>query len=189
MNSPFAPLTDVIIESERLLLLPTSEDYAREVFAAFTPAIAKYMYPMPAFAIEETLAFLRSARQAILDGHDLQVVILLEEDRDFLGHAGLHHIDTRTPELGIWLKLSAYGEGYGREVVAALCEWALEELDFDYLKYPVDRRNIASRRIPESLGGKVEAEYEQTSEAGDVLDLLEYRLYPTELRTRLDAEA
>ena len=186
MNNPFSPLVDVVIESERLRLLPTSEDFTREVFHNFTAAISEYMFPAPPSAIEETLQFLRGVRQAILDGTELQVVILSLEDEAFLGHGGLHHINTRTPELGIWLKLDAHGEGFGREAVTALCGWALENLEFDYLRYPVDRRNIPSRRIPESLGGRIEAEYQQVSESDRVLDVVEYRIYPDALRAALE---
>ena len=186
MNAPFASLAHVVIESERVRLLPTSEGYAREVFANFTPAITELMYPAAPNAIEETLAFLRGARSRIQDGADLQVVVLLSEDDEFLGHGGLHHLDSRTPELGIWIKKTAHGEGYGREAITALCRWALDNLDFDYLKYPVDRGNIPSRRIPESLGGRVESEYELVNESGRVLDLLEYRIYPEDLRSVLE---
>jgi RimJ/RimL family protein N-acetyltransferase len=181
MTAPFS-LACVEIESERLRLLPTSEGYAREVFQNFTSAITTFMYPAAPNAIEETLAFLRGARAGLLASTDLQVVVLLSEDDEFLGHAGIHHLDTRTPELGIWIKLSAHGEGYGREAITALCEWALANLEFDYLKYPVDRRNLPSRKIPESLGGRIEAEYEVTNESGDNLDLVEYRIYPAALR-------
>jgi RimJ/RimL family protein N-acetyltransferase len=183
----FSSLVNVEIETERLRLLPASEDYAREVFANFTPAVTKFMYPAPAHAIEETLAFLRGAHAKILAGVELQVVILSLEDDEFLGPAGLHHMDTRTPEIGIWLKLDAQGEGFGREAVRGLCEWALENIEFDYLKYPVDRRNLPSRRIPGALGGRSEAEYEEVNEAGDTLDLVGYRLYPEALRAALAA--
>jgi RimJ/RimL family protein N-acetyltransferase len=186
MEAPISPLVYVEIESDRLRLLPTSEEYAREVFHNFTPAITEFMFPAPPNAIEETLAFLRGAHESILAGTDLQVVILLKEDEEFLGHGGIHHVDTRTPELGIWIKLSAHGDGYGREAVTALAEWALENLEFDYLIYPVDRRNLPSRKIPESLGGRIEAEYEVTNESGDVLDIVEYRIYPDDLRAILE---
>jgi RimJ/RimL family protein N-acetyltransferase len=185
MDAAFSSLVYVEIETERLRLVPTSEDYAREVFTQFTPAVTKLMYPAPAHAIEETLAFLRGARAKILAGVELQLVILSLEDEEFLGHAGIHHIDTRTPEVGIWLKLDAQGEGFGREAVRGLCAWALENLEFDYLKYAVDRRNLPSRRIPEALGGQIEAEYEEINEAGETLDLVEYRLYPEALSAAL----
>jgi ribosomal-protein-alanine N-acetyltransferase len=67
--------------------------------------------------------------------------------------------------------------------VSALARWAFENLDVRYLIYPVDRRNTASRRIPESLGGIIEAEYEKTNESGRVLDEVEYRIYPPEAQS------
>jgi RimJ/RimL family protein N-acetyltransferase len=177
-------LADVVIESERLRLLPTSEEYASDVFAEFTPAITTYVYTAPSTVIEDTLDFLRKARAEIVAGTELQVVILDKETGEFLGHGGIHHAGSRTPELGIWIKQSAQGHHYGREAVAALCRWAFDNLDFDYVKYPVDRRNIPSRLIPESLGGRVEDEYELTGAVGNFLDIVEYRIYRKELAER-----
>ena len=44
--------------------------------------------------------------------------------------------------------------------------------------YPVDKKNISSRKIPESLGGIIETEYKTTNMAGKILDEVEYRIYP-----------
>jgi hypothetical protein len=63
--------------------------------------------------------------------------------------------------------------------------WAMVNLDFDYLIYPVDRRNLPSRKIPESLGGSIKAEYEKTNASGAVLDILEYRITPAAIRARM----
>jgi RimJ/RimL family protein N-acetyltransferase len=178
-------LEDVVIESERLRILPTSEAFASDVFAEFTPAITTYVYTAPSSIMEDTLQFLRRARAEIVAGTELQVAIFDKETDEFLGHGGIHHTDSRTPELGIWIKQSAHGHHYGREAVTALSRWALENLDFDYLKYPVDRRNIPSRRIPESLGGRIEDEYVLTGATGNHLDLVEYRIYHDDLAARL----
>jgi RimJ/RimL family protein N-acetyltransferase len=179
-----ASLTAVEIDSERLHLRPTGEVYAQVIFEEFTSAITTFMFPAPASSIDETLAFLRGARAGIEAGIELEVVVLRKPEDEFIGHGGLHHVDSATPELGIWIKESAHGQGYGREAVTALCDWALENLDFDYLTYPVDRRNVPSRRIPEALGGVIEAEYQKTNASGNLLDLLEYRIYPEHMRRR-----
>ena len=39
----------------------------------------------------------------------------------------------------------------GKEAITALKHWADANLRYEYLAHPVDRRNGASRRIPESL--------------------------------------
>jgi len=175
-------LREVVIESRRLKLLPASETYARQIFEEFTSEITTYMFPKPADTIEDTLAFLKQAAMELETGESLSVVIVTNATGEFIGCGGLHHLQSRTPELGIWTKLSSHGNGYGREAVMALAHWALEHLNFDYLIYPVDRRNLPSRKIPESLGGTIEAEYPKTNASGAVLDILEYRITPDSLR-------
>jgi len=66
----------------------------------------------------------------------------------------------------------------GSEAIEALCGWAAEEIDCEYLKYPVDRANVPSRRIPESQGGEIEDEYDLISPDGRTLNIVEYRIYP-----------
>jgi RimJ/RimL family protein N-acetyltransferase len=167
----------VVIESSRLRLVAASEAYAPVIFQEFTAEITRFMFPKPADDISETLGFIRGARERIRSGQELDMAILLRETGEFIGHGGLHHIDGETPELGIWIKRGAHGHAYGREAVTALAGWAFENLNVRYLTYPVDRRNAASRTIPEALGGRVEAEYEHRALTGNVLDIVEYRIY------------
>jgi RimJ/RimL family protein N-acetyltransferase len=58
-----------------------------------------------------------------------------------------------------------------------MAHWAFENLRVRYLIYPVDRENIPSRKIPESLGGRIEAEYRFMNQSGRELDLLVYHVY------------
>ncbi len=99
-------------------------------------------------------------------------------DGSFLGCAGLHHPNTKTPELGIWLKKSAHGQGFGKEAMTALKKWADANVTYDYILYPVDEKNTASRRIAESLGGKIAREYDEINMSGAKHHLVEYRIYP-----------
>jgi RimJ/RimL family protein N-acetyltransferase len=101
----------------------------------------------------------------------------MKETGEYLGGGGVHAIQPETAELGIWIKKSAHGNAYGREAVTALARWAFESLSVRYLIYPVDRRNLASRKIPESLGARIEAEYPKVNASGNVLDIVEYRVY------------
>jgi ribosomal-protein-alanine N-acetyltransferase len=175
-------LRSVVIESERLRLVPTSDVYAQQIFEEFTSEITTFMFPKPADTIEETLTFLKQAQKELNNGAALQVAILIKASGEFLGCGALHNLTSRRPELGIWTKVASHGTGYGREAVTALAHWALANLDFDYLIYPVDRRNVASRRIPESLGGTIEREYPKTNASGAVLDIVEYQIKPADLR-------
>lgn len=179
---------NISIQTDRLSLVPISRDHAQDIFREFTKEITTFMYPKPADKIEDTYQFIDDAIKKNDGDEQLQMVIFNKETKEFLGCAGLHSINTRTPELGIWVKKSAHGFGYGREAMSGLEKWAQENLDFDYIKYPVDKRNIPSRKIPESLGGVVALEFKQKNMSGDELDEVEYRI-PRKNKDIMQAEA
>jgi len=171
-------LTEIVIETDRLKLVPTSLKYSSEIFKEFTQEITIYMFPKPPKEIKETEDFINSSIQKMANGEELQVVILNKKTGEFLGHGGVTKLKTDTPELGIWIKQSAHGNKFGWEAVKALKEWAESNLQYKYIIYPVDKRNIASRKIAESLGGIVEDEYQKKNMSGNILDEVEYRIYP-----------
>jgi RimJ/RimL family protein N-acetyltransferase len=171
-------LLKVIIETDRLRLIPTSLEYASEIFKEFTTEITTYMYPKSPKEIRETEDFINASVQKMQNSEEFQIAILNKNTGEFLGHAGVTKLKTNTPELGIWIKQSAHGNKYGREAVKALKEWAENNLQYKYIIYPVDKRNIASRKIAESLGGAIEDEYQKQNMSGNILDEVEYRIYP-----------
>jgi RimJ/RimL family protein N-acetyltransferase len=165
------------IESARLLLVPISMKYRNEIFSEFSDEITIFMYPAPAKDISETEEFIKDSLKGLSNGNNLQLVILSKDSQKFFGCAGLHHIDSKTPEMGIWLKKTAHGKGYGKEAMTAVKKWADENLDYDYILYPVADKNISSRKIPESLGGKIEREYDEQGMGGNKYHCLEYRIF------------
>ncbi|MBT3816716.1 MAG: GNAT family N-acetyltransferase [Candidatus Magasanikbacteria bacterium] len=171
--------TNLIIQTKNLLLQPITLDYAEEIFKEFTPEITTYMFPKSPDKIEETIEFIKTAIKKNETGIDFQVVILDKTTKEYLGNAGIHNINTKTPEFGIWIKKSAHGNAYGKEAMIAFKEWIDDNLDYDYILYPVDKANYASKRIPELLGGEIFREYDQKSMNNKDLHLLEYRIYPT----------
>lgn len=175
-------LLETEITTERLILRPTSVVDIIPIFENFNERVTRFMFPSPAKSSIETAAFIANAIEGMINGTELQLTIIRnDEKRDFLGCAGLHHPDRRTPELGIWIAEAFQGHGYGYEAIEALCKWAADEIECDYLKYPVDRANASSRKIPESLGAEVEDEYEDITPTGKRLNAIEYWIYPETL--------
>ena len=170
--------SSTIIETDRLRLKAMTPEYVEDIFREFTPAITTYMMPKPAQTIDETVAFVEQSIKKNKEGSNLQVVILNKITGEFFGCAGVHHMNTKTPALGIWVKKSAHGHGYGKEAVIALKKWTDQHVSYDYIIYPVAQENQPSRRIPESLGGEVAREYEEVNMSGKQQHLLEYRIYP-----------
>lgn len=170
-------LTKVKIKTEKLLLLPINYTYTEEIFQHFNKDITLYMFPAPAKQIEETKAFIGASLTKLANGTTLQLVITINSTNEFIGCAGLHEIDSKRPELGIWLKKNAHGNGYGLKTITEMIKWSRENIDFEYLVYPVDKRNPASRRIPERNGGIIKREFKIINQAGFELDEIEYWIY------------
>lgn len=166
-----------IILSERLILVPLSMEFTHVIFDNFTPEITTYMLPKAPEAIKDTEKFINNAILRMQKNEELSITILHKDTDEFLGGASILNIHTSTPKLGIWIKKSAQGNKYGREAVTALKKWADEHIKYDYIIYPVDRRNISSCKIAESLGGVVKAEYKKENQSGNILDEIEYRIY------------
>ncbi|MFH1315500.1 MAG: GNAT family N-acetyltransferase [Candidatus Uhrbacteria bacterium] len=172
------PGAQVEIETKNLCLKGITLDYKDHIFREFTSEITTHMFPKPAERIEETIEFIETSMKENGEGSNFQIVILDKDNKNFLGCGGLHHIDSKTPELGIWIKKSAHGHGYGKEAMIALKQWADENLDYDYILYPVAVENYPSRKIPEFLGGEIAREYDMLDMSGKNQHLLEYRIYP-----------
>jgi len=160
----------------RLRLTPIDLSYVDVVYANFNPEICTYMFPKPATDKSETIAFVTKSMENYILGKEIVFVALLKDTNEFIGCMGLHHIDTSKPELGIWTKASVHGNGYGKEGMDAIIDYAKSHYEFDCLVYPVDRRNIPSRRIPESHGGVILDRYHQTGSSGNELEIIEYHI-------------
>lgn len=171
--------TNIFIETPRLLLIPISSQYREDIFREFTKDITKFMFPQPNKDIAEVDKFIQESQKEMKKGTNMQMVLLDKETKEFLGCPGLHHIDRKDPEMGIWIKKSAQGNKYGQEAMLALKQWADEHLDYEYIIYPVAIKNIASRKIPELLGGEVVREYIGENQLGEKMEEVEYRIYPS----------
>ncbi len=176
-RQPVPDLTQLSIESDRLLLETVNRQYANLIFTEFTEIITQYMLPRPPEAVEETMQFIEASREGMNKLRELVCVVLLKSDRSFLGCCGLHARQVwPEPELGIWIKKGAHGSVYGREAVTAMAGWAFDHLIADYLIYPVDQANLPSRKIAESLGGIVFAEKKVPTARGTFLNEVVYRI-------------
>jgi len=168
---------DLSLESNRLKLIPASLNYAEEMCKEFTSEITKYMWPSAPKSQRDIKNHILFQQKKMEQGEELFLVIKKKDTEEFLGCAGFHQINSQTPELGIWLKKSAHGFNYGFEAINLLKNWAEENINYQYLKYPVARQNIFSRKIAEKMGGKLQDEYIKTNESGQLLDEVEYRFY------------
>jgi RimJ/RimL family protein N-acetyltransferase len=168
-------LGSVEIATERLRLRSFTAADAADSFACATPALTRFMtwdpVPSPAAFAE----IWREWLPRMAAGTDVALVVRLATTREFLGMAGLHDIGSAAPEVGIWIK-EAHGSGYGREAVAALVGWASTRIGITDLTYPVSVENTPSRRIAESLGGRLIGTRKLCKPSGVMLDQVVYAI-------------
>lgn len=129
------------------------------------------MWPSAPKSQEEIDHHILLKQKQMENGEEIALLIIKKDACEFLGYISIHQVNSKTPELGIWLKKSAHGFHYGYEALNLLKNWAEHHLHYNYLKYPVDKKNIASRG---KLGGRIEDEYIKMSESGNELDEVEY---------------
>ena len=143
----------IVIQSLRLQLTQFQITDAEEVFACITPSIARFMrWEPPSWS--EYLARCEERSRAP-DLNTFSFVIRRRDSNECLGMTAVEACHTESPELGLWMKESAHGQGFGREVVAAVAAWAHKTLGKESFIYPVAVQNTASRRIAEGLHGEI----------------------------------
>lgn len=167
-------LSQIQIETERLRLVPGTVDFAEQIFLEYRDPVIQYMNYGPPESLEVLEERMRNREAEMKEGMQLFMVILLKENNEFLGCMALEDLKAENPEMGGWLKKSAHGHGYGREAAAKLKKWAEEKLEYDHILWPCAVANTASRKLAESLGGKVHREYEKTTARGTTHPFLDY---------------
>lgn len=143
----------IIIKSQRLQLSQFQMMDAQDVFPCITPTITKFM-PWEPPSWGEYVSRCEKRVQSP-EPNKFSFVIRRLDNKECLGMASFENAESDSPEIGLWLKESAHGQGFGREVVAALVRWGHTTLVKENFIYPVAVQNIASRRIAEHLHGEI----------------------------------
>ncbi|MGG5209713.1 GNAT family N-acetyltransferase [Chryseobacterium sp. MIQD13] len=168
--------SDIRIKTDRLILKPVEEAYADDINTYFTPEVTRYMPFNPEGNINDVLSFVNSSKNGLLNNTDL-VMVAVDADKNFMGCCGIHNISPESIEVGLWLKKSAQGIGLGTEIVASLIQFIEGHFTFEYILYPVDEENIASKKIPEKLGFIPYKKYQKSKGLSSHLNIVEYRKY------------
>lgn len=158
------------VNTERLVLVPVSHDFDADIFKYFDSDVTTYMTPTASQTLEKTQAVVQGFADNFALGEEFVFAITLKDNGEFLGLCGLHNLSNVAPELGIWTKPAVHGNHYGREAIGGLIGLARAN-GYTRLIYPVDTRNIASKKIPLFYGGELIKQVEKCK-SHDGRDLL-----------------
>jgi len=142
--------TGPVLETARLLLRAPRLDDAQALAAlANDRRIAESTASMPhPYGLADAQGFLRR-----LDHSDSEIAFAITRAGDLpIGVCGLRTEPGKAPEIGYWLGVSHWGQGYATEAARALIDHAFEDLGLERLEAGARVSNPASRRVLEKCG-------------------------------------
>lgn len=159
---------------------------APDLFAALEESRQR-LYPWLSFpdhlqTLDSAYDWLGGREAAWILREVLSFAIRSRDTAAYLGSVELHHINwpCRSFEMGYWLRDSAEGNGYMREAVRALANYALTALAANRVQITCDARNTRSAAVAERLGFILEGRLRQNARAKDgaITDTLVYAHVP-----------
>ena len=138
-----------VLETERLTLRrPTLADVKAIARLANDRRIAENTRRLPhPYLQEHAVEFVRSVA-----AKGSELVFLIEHNYSPLGMVGINWREADAPELGYWLGVEHWGQGFATEAARAAIDYFFEEFDRDYLLAGARIANPASRNILEKCG-------------------------------------
>ncbi len=166
---------EFVLNTQRLAIRPFSKAFLADYYQEFTDEITKYQYPDSFPHIEAADRVMSGFVRDMKQGEMLELVILTQGG-EFLGSMEVFGLKEDTPEVGLWLKRSAHGAGYGREALRGLLDHLNQTGKYRYYIYEADVRNTPSIRLIEKFLVEKGGCEDITTDSGKHLTLQTYRI-------------
>ena len=143
-----------VLETERLMLrAPKLEDAKHVAALANDRRIAENTRRIPhPYSLADAEDFIATANTP-QSPHARSLTFLIATHRGLpVGACGIATHDEAAPEIGYWLGVKHWGQGYATEAVRAVIDFAFTELAHDSLCAGARVTNPASRRVLEKCG-------------------------------------
>jgi RimJ/RimL family protein N-acetyltransferase len=138
-----------VLETERLMLRrPTLADVRAIAHLANDRRIAENARRLPhPYSQDHAVEFVRG-----MTSEQRETVFLIENNHAPIGMVGIDWRTPETPELGYWLGVDHWGQGFATEAARAVIDFTFEEFDTECLISGARVANPASRNILEKCG-------------------------------------
>ena len=148
-TSTLREASSCVLETERLTLRrPTLADVRAIAHLANDRRIAENTRRLPhPYQQDHAVEFVRATAAA-----DSEMVFLIEQNYSPIGMVGIDRSTQDAPELGYWLGVEHWGQGFGTEAARAVIDFFFEEFDAEHLISAARVANPASRNILEKCG-------------------------------------
>lgn len=177
--------SESLISTPRLQREVLSMKYIEDIFKELTDEVTKMLRVPTPKSIEEEIERVISSQEKMKQWSLLNFVVT-DKEKNFIWTCGIIHLDTSTPEMGAWIKQSARGKGYGKEMVGGLINRLENNKKFEYIVHGAHKENIGSRKIADHFGwvlqvdeeGKEKINIEYKFDKSSSFEAVEYRIYP-----------
>ena len=137
-----------IVETERLTLRrPTLADVNAIARLADDRRIAQNTRLPHPYSQDHAVDFVRRVA-----GKPREVVFLIEHNHTPIGMVGADWREADAPELGYWLGVDYWGQGFATEAARAVIDFTFEEFDTAFIRSGARVANPASRNVLEKCG-------------------------------------
>jgi RimJ/RimL family protein N-acetyltransferase len=138
-----------VLETKRLTLrAPTLKDAKAVAVLANDRRIAENTARIPhPYKLTDAESFIAGANKA-----DGETVFLIVRGSTIMGACGVAVADPNAPELGYWLGVPHWGQGFATEALHAVIDFAFSEFEHSALHAGARVTNPASRRVLEKCG-------------------------------------
>jgi RimJ/RimL family protein N-acetyltransferase len=138
-----------VLETERLTLRrPTLADVKAIARLANDRRIAENTRRLPhPYSQDHAVEFVRATA-----ADRCETVFLIENNHAPIGMVGIDRRELDAPELGYWLGVDHWGQGFGTEAARAVIDFFFEEFESDHLISGARVANPSSRNILEKCG-------------------------------------
>lgn len=165
-----------MLKTDRLTIQPFTPAFLEDYYTEFTYEITKYQFPDSFPDIKTAGGVMSGFIKDMEQGSMLELVILTHQG-EFMGSMEVFDFAGETPELGLWLKSSSHGKGYGYEALRALVDYLNATGKYLYYVYEVDVRNAASVHLVEKFHSEKCGYEEITTKSGKILHSQTYHIF------------
>jgi RimJ/RimL family protein N-acetyltransferase len=175
-NDPVLLDVPASLETRRLLLRAPKPGDGALLFEAISESLIElreFLVSLPWVAGEQSAeaseAFARKGQANFLARKDFPLVMFDKASGLLVGATGLHRPVWTTPkvEIGYWVRTSARGRGYVTEAVAAVHDFAVNQIGAVRTEIVTDEANHRSRAVAERCGFQLEAVLKHERRAPD----------------------
>ena len=155
-------------------IVPFDMKYLNDYYNGFNEEITKYQWPDPFSSLDDAKDVLQEFLHETERDETLLFAVVDSDDR-LIGSVEMHGLSGNCPELGVWIKESEQGKGYGYQALRYILHYAHEKYGKTEFFYEADVRNTGSTKLLNKLSDVYEinslAEEKPVTDSGKELIL------------------